>query len=110
MGAKRSTKVRDAGIGDIPEIKFESMGTGTCPICFQTAHVSVHRRNGYFVRCLSCSLNLFTRSPIGAVLFRAQQIVLADPELRATLSGAAAPHYERLMSQMLVDPPANDDT
>lgn len=85
---------------EIPVVRFDALLLGTCPVCYQPAQVSVHKHNGYYVRCMSCSMNLFTRSPAGSVMFRAQQEVLSDPELRATLSDMAGAHYPRFLDEM----------
>ncbi len=85
----------------IPVVRFDALLMGSCPVCYQPAQVSVHKHNGYYLRCMSCSLNLFTRSPAGSVTFRAQQEVLADPELRATLSDMTASLYSRFLDEMI---------
>ena len=84
----------------IPVVRFDALQMGSCPVCYQPAQISVHKHNGYYLRCMSCALNLFTRSPAGSMMFRAQQEVLSDPELRATLSDMAGAHYPRILDEM----------
>ncbi len=98
-------RIDDAGL---PVLTFKTMGSGTCPVCFQAAHVGTHKRNGYFLRCLSCGLTLFTRTPVGSVTFRAQQDVLADAELRRTLSQLNIERFVGHMEAMFpMSPPAD---
>ena len=103
MRAKKAVSATGESNADtgIPVVRFDALLMGSCPVCYQPAQVSVHKHNGYYLRCMSCSLNLFTRSPAGSVTFRAQQEVLADPELRATLSDMTASLYSRFLDEMI---------
>jgi hypothetical protein len=85
----------------IPVIAFDAAALGVCPVCYQSAHVSTHRRNGYFLRCVSCGLTLFTRSPVGSITFRAQQEVLSDASLRETLQDLNAQQFPRYVDTMI---------
>ena len=84
----------------IPVVEFDTVLAGTCPVCFQPCHVGTHRKGGYYVAC-PCGLRLFTRNGTGSVIFRAQQEVLADPELRATLQEMNASHFDYFVDKML---------
>jgi hypothetical protein len=97
----RAPRIDAAGL---PVLTFQSMGSGTCPVCFHAAHVGTHKRNGYFLRCLSCGLTLFTRTPAGSITFRAQQDVLADADLRRTLTQLNIERFVGHMDSMF--PPA----
>lgn len=86
--------------GDIPLLQLQPLAHGVCPVCIGIASVKVHKLNGYSMRCLSCGLHLFTRTPHGSIAFRSQQEVLKTEDIRQTLRDLARPLYEQFATAM----------
>lgn len=86
--------------GDIPLLQLQPLAHGVCPVCIGMASVKVHKLNGYSMRCLSCGLHMFTRTPHGSIAFRSQQEVLKAEEIRQSLRDLARPLYEQFATAM----------
>ena len=86
--------------GDIPLLQLQPLAHGVCPVCIGIASVKVHKLNGYSMRCLSCGLHMFTRTPHGSIAFRSQQEVLKAEEIRQSLRDLARPLYEQFATAM----------
>lgn len=86
--------------GDIPLLQLQPLAHGVCPVCIGIASVKVHKLNGYSMRCLSCGLHMFTRTPHGSIAFRSQQEVLKAEEIRQSLRDLARPLYEQFSIAM----------
>ena len=106
MRGKTSTKTEAGSPVDstgLPVLKFEAVLSGRCPICYQPAEVTTHKKNGYYLRCTNCASMLFTRSPAGSITFRAQQEVFANPEICSALAEMTASHFGFFLEKMMKD-------
>lgn len=89
-------------IDGLPELPYNK-GTGdegTCPSCVMPARVRVHARGGFYVHCRHCGFRGFTSTHEGAVLFRAMQRLLRDPDLNKVLKDSLLLESKQIEDEM----------